>query len=187
MAAAKDDDEQERWNACQHLACIGHSCEIRPDVEHIRNEQRCAGHVHEWLWIVTFERARQAGSRDEADTGARQFDRLHQRQRDHRGPQRAVTEAGSRDGVRRDSGRIVIGRTRDEPRAQQAKVTSRDHCRHGGAAGRTLEQRASQDDHRDREVDHEAGDVDERGDERRRRRGRVEAQAAAGRTAAASR
>jgi len=92
---SKDNNEEERGNACEHLARIGHSCEIRPDIEHVRNEQRCTGHVYEGPWIVTFERARQASSRDEADAGARQFDRLHQRQRDHGSPT-ACCSRGSR-------------------------------------------------------------------------------------------
>lgn len=104
----EEDNEQERRNTREHLACVGHSAEIGPDIEHIRCKQRRTGHVHEWPRIVAFERARQAGSRDETDTGTGQFDGVHQGEREHRRPQCAETEAGARHRVRRDSGRVVI-------------------------------------------------------------------------------
>jgi ferritin-like metal-binding protein YciE len=59
----------------------------------------------------------------QADLGRDELYRRHHRDREQRGPQEAEAERGARDRVGGDAGRVVVGRARDDARAEDPRAS----------------------------------------------------------------
>src|SRR5215467_13469062 len=106
----------------KHLDGLTHPGEIGGDVEGVGDEQEEARDLEEAVAIAATHGGHETNAGDEPDAGADELDRGHQGKGGARCPQEGSADAGARHGVRRDSARVVVGRSGDQSGPEDAKI-----------------------------------------------------------------
>ena len=117
-AEPEQHDPDVRVDAAQQLGRIGHAREIGADVYGVRAEQQHADDDEHRARIALSHGRHQTAARDHADARARHLDGPHQWPRHEGHPEQTGAELRARERVRRNAGRIVVRRTRNEPGAE---------------------------------------------------------------------
>ena len=114
-ADAEKNHPYVRGEPGEQLGGIRHAGEVGSDVHGIRAKERERRDEEYRSGKAMAQRICQAASGHHADPGAHHLHRGHQRPGDDRCPQEPAAELRAGDGVRRDTGRIVVRGARDDP------------------------------------------------------------------------
>ncbi len=128
-----DEDLQQHDDRCRHrreeperridhqTAGLGHGPDIGADVDGVGHRDQQHHPDQHRTRIVLLDHPGESAAGDRADAGAGLLDRNQQRDLIERRPQLAIAELGAGLGIGGDAGRVVVGRSGDDPWAQDAQ------------------------------------------------------------------
>jgi len=117
-----DHVDQSR-SADQQSERAGHRAEVGADVDRVGDEKKRNDPLQQPVGIVLAQIAGDPFPRRTADPGADLLDRRDQRVGEQHDPRDREAELGAGLAIGRDSAGVIVGRSRDEPRAEHADET----------------------------------------------------------------
>ena len=103
---------------CEQLHGVGDAGQIGADVEGISNKKTSSGNREKRTWKLAAKRRGQSASSHHADSSAHRLHRGHQRPGHERRPKQGIAKLCAGYGIGRDTGRVVVGRSSDDPGAE---------------------------------------------------------------------
>src|ERR1035437_9924691 len=105
-------------HAREQVGGVRHAAKVGADVDRVGDEQRAGRGAKQPSRILLAQCAGQAASGDQPDPRAHHLHRRHERPKHGRGPEELRAALRARDGIGRDSRRIVVGGARNDTRAK---------------------------------------------------------------------